>query len=57
MTTLNPSCGDDRCDYIVEITPSVCSQSTSINVSLSALNRLGLGPSSNPTTIGELQYL
>ena len=51
-TTLTPSCVDSFCEYVVNVTSSLCSPLSTIVVALSALNRLGQGPPSNPTIIG-----
>ena len=48
------SCGvDGLCKYTVEVPSSICSTQADITVAISAENRLGIGPTSNQTVVGE----
>ena len=49
-----PACEESEvmCQRSIDATTFACPPSTDIVVSLSALNRLGRGPSSDPTTLG-----
>ena len=43
---------EDTCEYTVEVPSTVCSTSSKVDVIVASANRLGLGPPSEPTTIG-----
>ena len=43
---------DDTYEYTIDVTSSVCSASSDVDVTVAAANRLGFGPSSEPITIG-----
>ena len=45
------TCMDGACKLLANL-PFSCSSSTSIDVSVSVINRLGQGPPSNPISIG-----
>ena len=48
-----PTCDSDDCkQYEVDVPSSVCSLSTNFYVNVSAANRLGQGPPSQPNIIG-----
>ena len=53
-TSVEDSCGvDDLCKYTVLVPSSICSTQADIVVAISAANRLGVGPTSNQTVVGE----
>ena len=54
LSVTNSACKTDVCDYAVNLPPSICSTSAAatINVTVSATNRLGAGPSSDPVATG-----
>ena len=49
---MNSACGNDECEYAVSLPFSICNSSASINVTVSAANRLGEGPPSDPVVTG-----
>ena len=51
-TIISASC-ENACDYEVDVPSYLCSQSVNINITLSATNRFGQGPPSNPTILGK----
>ena len=46
-----PACMEDTCEYTFDLPPTVCSGS-SVDIAVASANRLGLGPPSEPITIG-----
>ena len=46
------SCMDDSCEYVVDVPSSLCPPLSDINVTVSAANKLGQGPSTDTNTIG-----
>ena len=55
-STISANCTDDGCESMVEVRPrTVCQPSSSRDgtVSVSAVNRLGPGPLSQPVTLGQ----
>ena len=51
-STIPVSCMDDSCEYVVDVPSSLCPPLSDINVTVSAANKLGQGPSTDTNTIG-----
>ena len=51
------SCGGDACTFTAAVPTHLCSASSDINVTVSAANRIGQGPSSNIFIIGIIFFL
>ena len=43
---------EDTCEYTVDVPSTVCSTSNEVDIIVTPANRLGLGPPSEPSTIG-----
>ena len=50
----NTSCVTDSCMYIIDVPSEVCSSLDHADVTLSASNVFGVGPSSNITVVGKI---
>ena len=51
--TLNvTSCPESICEYVINVPASHCSPSTSISVTITAVDSLGSGPPSDPIIVG-----
>ena len=52
LSVVNSSCENDVCDYAVALPFSICNSSAAVSVTVSATNRLGEGPPSDPVVAG-----
>ena len=57
LSAVNSACGNDVCEYVVYLSSSICSSAAVINVTVSATNRLGEGPPTDPIVTGMDAYI